>query len=63
MTDNVTLYDVKCNHYASDIQAVKAIFYGASNYKIYLEIGMCLLHYALIINLYYSNTGIIICLK
>jgi len=62
MMDKVTLYDVKCNHYVSDIQAAKAVFYSASNDVIYLEIGICLSHYALKINLYYSNTGIV-CLK
>jgi len=39
--DKVTLYDVKCNHYASDIQAVKAVFCDASNYIRFLEIGIC----------------------
>jgi hypothetical protein len=62
MIDKVTLYDVKCYHYASDIQAVNAVFYSASNDTTYLEIGICLPNYALKINLYYSNTGIV-CLK
>jgi hypothetical protein len=60
--DKVTFYDVKCNHYASDTQTVKNVFYGASNDIMYLEIDICVLSYALIINLSYSNT-VIICLK
>lgn len=62
MMDKVTLYDVKCNHYASDIQAVNAVFYGASNDVIYLETGICLSHYTLKMYLFYSDTGIV-CLK
>jgi hypothetical protein len=62
MMDKVTLYDVKCNHYASEYKQRRLSSMVLLNDTLYLEIGICSLNYPLIINLYYLNTGII-CLK